>query len=57
MDKWLIRTVMGLHTEACTAVRTDDGLIESCSVKLGLHQGYTVVSSEARSGLQWNSLV
>ena len=28
MDEWLIRTVMALYTEACTVVRTDDGLSE-----------------------------
>ena len=40
MDKWLIRTVMAVHTEACTVVtRTDAGLSESFEVKVGLHQG------------------
>ena len=29
VDKWLIRTVMALYTEACTVVRTDAGLSES----------------------------
>ena len=28
VDEWLIRTVMALYTEACTVVRTDDGLSE-----------------------------
>ena len=62
VDKWLIRTVMALYTEACTVVRTDAGLIERFEVKIGLHQGSVlspwlfaavmdVVSSEARSGL------
>ena len=59
---WLIRTVMALYTEACTIVRTDEGLSESFEVKVGLHQGSVlnpvlvasvmdIVSSEARSGL------
>ena len=39
VDKWLIRTVMAWYTEACTVVRTDDGLSESFEVKVGLHQG------------------
>ena len=61
VDKWLIRTVMALYTEACTVVRTDTGLSESFKVNIGLHQGSVlsplfaavmdVVSSEARSGL------
>ena len=62
VDEWLICTVMALHTEACTIVRTDAGLSESFEVKVGLHQGsvlspllfaavMNVVSSEARSGL------
>ena len=62
VDEWLIRTVMALYTEACTAVRTDAGLSESFEVKVGLHQGSVlspllfvavmdVVPSEARSGL------
>ena len=60
MDEWLIRTVM-VYIEACTVVRTDDGLCESFKVKVGLHQGSVlspllfaavdVVSSEARSSL------
>ena len=29
VDEWLIRTVMALYTEDCTAVRTDAGLSES----------------------------
>ena len=55
-------TVMALHTETCTVVRTDAELSESFEVKVGLHQGSVlspllfaavmdVVSSEARSGL------
>ena len=62
VDEWLIRTVIALHTEACTVVRTDAGLSESFEVKVGLHQGSVlssllfaavmdVVFSEARSGL------
>ena len=62
MEEWLIRTIMALHTEACTVVRTDAGLSESFEVKVGLHQGSVVspllfaavmdvVSSEAKSGL------
>ena len=35
MDKWLIRTVMALYTEAFTVVRTDAGLSESFKVKVG----------------------
>ena len=33
VDEWLIRTIMALYTEACTAVRTDDGLSDSFEVK------------------------
>ena len=62
VDECLIRTVMALHTETCTIVRTDAGLSESFEVKVGLHHGSVlspllfaavmdVVSSEARSGL------
>ena len=62
MDKWLIRTVMALYTEACTVVRTDAGLSESFEVEVGLHQGSVliplwfaavmdVVSNAVRSGL------
>ena len=62
VDEWLIRTVMALYTEACTVVRTYDGLSESLEVKVGLHQGSVlspllftavmdIVSSEARSGM------
>ena len=62
VDEWLIHTVMTLYTEACTVVRTDDGLSQSFEVKVGLHQGsglspllfaavMDVVSSETRSGL------
>ena len=29
VDKWLIRTVMALYTEACTVVKTDAGLSDS----------------------------
>ena len=32
VNEWLIRTVMALYTEACTVVRTDDGLSESFEV-------------------------
>ena len=39
MDEWLIRTIMALYTEACTVVRTDDGLSESFEVMVGLPQG------------------
>ena len=39
VDEWLIRTVMALYTEACTADRTDAELSESFEVKVGLHQG------------------
>ena len=39
VDEWLIRTVMALHTEACTVVRTYAGLSESFELKIGLHQG------------------
>ena len=59
VDEWLICTVIALHTEDCTVVRTDDGL--SFEVKVGLHQRSVLspllfaaaidVSSEARSGL------
>ena len=38
VDEWLIRSVMALHTEDCTVVRTDAGLSESFEVKVGLHQ-------------------
>ena len=62
VDEWLIRTDMALYTEACTVVRTDDGLRESFYVKVGLHQESVlsplllaavmdVVSNEGGSGL------
>ena len=28
VDEWFIHTVMALYTEACTVVKTDDGLSE-----------------------------
>ena len=34
VDEWLIRTVMALHTENCTVVRTDAGLSEGFEVKV-----------------------
>ena len=63
VDKWFIRTVMALYTEACTVVRADARLSESFEVKVCLHQGSVlspllfssvmdVVSSEVRSGLR-----
>ena len=62
MEEWLNRTVMALYTEACTVVRTDNGLSEHFEVKVGLHEGSVlspllfaavmdVVSSEVRSDL------
>ena len=62
MDEWLIRTVMTLHTEACTVVKTDSRLNEGFDVKVGLHPGSVlspllfavvmdVVSSRTVSGL------
>ena len=58
VDEWLIRTIMTLYIEACTAVITEAGLSESFELKVGLHQGfvlslllYDVVSNESRSGL------
>ena len=61
MEAWLIRTVIGLYTGACTVVITDAGLSESFEVNVGLHQGSVlssllfadvidVVYSELRSG-------
>ena len=29
VDEWLIRTLMILYTEACTLIKTDDGISES----------------------------
>ena len=60
VDEWLLRKVMALNTEACTAVKTDVWLREGFDVMVGLHQGSVmslllfavimdVVSSEARS--------
>ena len=37
---------LALYTEACTVVRTDVGLSKSFEVKVGLHQGFAVVSRE-----------
>ena len=62
VDEWLIHTVMAMHTEDCTVVRTDAVLSKNFEVKVGLHQlsvlsillfavVMDVVSSEARSGL------
>ena len=39
VNEWLIRTVMALHTEDCTVIRTYDVLSESFEVKVGLYQG------------------
>ena len=60
MEKWHIRTVMALHTEDCTVVRTDAG--PNKSFEVGLYQRsvlspllfavlINVVFSEARNGL------
>ena len=39
VDEWLIRTVMALHTESCTVVKTEARLSARFNVKVGLHQG------------------
>ena len=43
VNKWFIRSVMALYTEACTVVRTDAGLGESFEVNVGLHQGSVLI--------------
>ena len=67
VKEWLVETVMAMYEGARTAVRTEGGLSDWFSVRVGLHQGsglspllfiivMDVISREVRGGLPWELL-